>query len=852
LNLLTDSTPQLIINNQKLTMNTTINIGIDLGTTNSAIAKFIQGEVVVYNNPLDYGRSTLPSVVAYQKDRIVVGSQAKVLLGKQKQGTSVFALFKRKMGTSESFPIKAIEGSVTPIELSAQVLKELKTFVGQESSIEAAVITIPASFDLIQSNATKAAGHLAGFKQVILLQEPIAASLAYANMKKVQELSDGQWIVYDFGGGTFDVALVKIKDGDMKVVDHEGNNFLGGADIDQLVVEKIVLPRLISEYNFENLERDLKSASGKHNGKYNVLLARAEEAKIRLSAVTSTELTIDGISDDNGSEIDIEMIITRSELNEMLRAVVDETIEMIKKILVRNSLSSRDIQFTLMVGGSTYIPFVRQRVEEVLQIKVRNDVDPTTAIAIGAAQYAATKQLENTEHRQRRTQEARIAIKSSYNKASKERDELYSGRVSGDFVGLYYKITRQDGGYSSGLKNLTERISEDLPLVENEFNYFTLQVYDDQNNPIEADVELIGINSGYSISGQPLPEDICLEVDDYDNPGETRLMLLFQRNTTLPAKRTESFPLNMSLVKGSEHSKIRINVLQGSHTALPAANKSIGFIEVSGRHLKRDIAKGSDIEIQVTISESQDLTISAYLTMIDQEFKETFNPKERHTPVDVLVEQIHDLRCRIDGEIAQATDNEEYEIATGLTRLQREIVSVTNEADHLAIDDVTDKRYQLDDKKRKIAQEIDSMTKNKRVRKVIDMYSDTKGRCLTLIQKNGNDYDKKAFNDIVSQEPLFLSSNSVVKIQERADELESIIYRINWRTPEYLTNVFLWLKSEQTKMNDQSQAKNLISAGMFAAESENWDRLKEINYGLLSLLPNTTTQQIATKIGFGL
>ena len=107
------------------------------------------------------------------------------------------------------------------------------------------IITIPASFDVIQSNATKEAGYLAGFKQVILLQEPIAASLAYANKHKEKDLQNGQWLVYDLGGGTFDVALIKIRDGEMKVIDHEGDNFLGGADFDNLMVEKMIIPFLV-------------------------------------------------------------------------------------------------------------------------------------------------------------------------------------------------------------------------------------------------------------------------------------------------------------------------------------------------------------------------------------------------------------------------------------------------------------------------------------------------------------------------------------------------------------------------------------------------------------------------------
>ena len=830
-------------------MENTINFGIDLGTTNSAIAKFIKGEVIIFSNPQDYGRNTLPSVVSYKKDKIIVGNKAKEFL--EKDPKSVVGVFKRKMGTAESFKIKSINESKTPIELSAQVLKELKTFVNTGDNLDAVVLTIPASFDTIQSNATKEAGIQAGFKQVVLLQEPIAASLAYANMKKEREMKDGQWLVYDLGGGTFDVALIQIKDGEMKVLDHEGDNFLGGADFDQMIVEKFVIPKICEEYNFTNLEDEMKSASGKFNAKYYVLLRRAEEAKITLSSKTSAEIVVDGFEDEDGNEIDTEITITRSEFNDLIKSNIDGTIEMIKQILTRNSLKPSDLQFNLMVGGSTYIPYVRSRVEEVLQIPVNCEIDPTTAVAVGAAYYAATKpkELEKTTEKN----QTPISIKTSYNKASKEKDELFSARVTGKTDGLSYRITRQDGGFDSGLKKLTERISEDLPLVDGAFNFFSFVVYDSQNSIIETDIEPIGINSGFGISGQPIPEDICLEVDDYDNPGKTRLKPIFYKNSILPLRsQAISFPLNKGLIKGNDEDFIYINVLEGSHLALPEANKGIGFMEIRGTQIKRDIAKGSDIEITISISESRDITISVYLNMADQEFKQTFNPKERHTPVEFLKEQVEELSEKLDLEIEEATEKEDFETASALSKLKKEMESVSDETEGLTSDDVTDKRYQLEDKKRKIAQEIDSATKNKRIQQVKAHYFETKDECEKMLDENGNDHERKTFNDIVAQESAFFSTNSPLKIQEKSDELHSIISRIRWRTPEFLVGIFKWCRDNQTRMNDQAQAKSLVDAGVFAIESRNWERLAEINSGLLNLLPRGAEKEATTRIGFGL
>lgn len=830
-------------------MENTINFGIDLGTTNSAIAKFVKGEVIIFSNPQDYGRLTLPSVVAYRKDKIIVGNKAKEFL--EKDPKNVVGVFKRKMGTSESFKIKSINESKTPIELSAQVLKELKTFVNTGDNLDAVVITIPASFDTIQSNATKEAGIQAGFKQVVLLQEPIAASLAYANMKKEKEMKEGQWLVYDLGGGTFDVALIKIKDGEMKVLDHEGDNYLGGADYDNMIIEKLIIPKICEQFKFSNLEDDMKSASGKLNAKYYVLLRRAEEAKITLSSKTSAEIVVDGFEDEEGNEVDMEIVITRSEFNELIRPNVDGTIEMIKKILTRNSLKPIDLQFTLMVGGSTYIPYVRSRVEEVLQIPANCEIDPTTAVAIGAAYYSATKPKE-IEKSGAKTKTS-ISIKTSYNKASKEKDELFSARVTGNTEGLSFRITRQDGGFDSGIKKLTERISEDLPLVDGAFNFFSLVVYDSQNNIIETDIEPIGINSGFGISGQPIPEDICLEVDDYDNPGKTRLVLMFQKNSVLPLRKQITFPLNKGLIKDNEEDYVIINVLEGTHLALPEANKGIGFLKITGKQVTRTVAKGSDIEITLSMTESRDLTISAYLNMADQEFKQTFNPKERHTPIEFLKEQVADLSEKLELEIQEATEKEDFETAGALSKLKKEMENVSDETESLTSDDVTDKRYQLEDKKRKIAQEIDSATKNKRIQQVKAHYFEIKAECEKMLDENGNDHERKIFNDIVAQESAFFSTNSPLKIQEKSDEIHSIVGKIRWRTPDFLKGIFQYCKNNQSKMNNLDEAKSHIDAGNFALASENWERLREINFELLDLLPKGTKDSITSTImGIGL
>ena len=288
-----------------------VNIGIDLGTTNSLIAKFENNKVRVFKNPVGQ-KETLASFVAYRKDRILIGDKAREYL--TKDAVNVFGGFKRKMGTDEKYYVVNLDENVTPIELSTLVLKELKNFVQEEDVPEACVITIPASFDSMQSNATLKAGEDAGFKHVYLLQEPIAASLAFFNAPEIPKKNEGgYWLIYDFGGGTFDVALVKSSADELKVVDHEGNNFLGGMDFDFAIIDKIIIPAIIAETGIENFEDEVRLKHGKYEMLYYQIMYYAEEAKKELARNASTDIEFSAELD--GKKYDFYFAISKEQVD---------------------------------------------------------------------------------------------------------------------------------------------------------------------------------------------------------------------------------------------------------------------------------------------------------------------------------------------------------------------------------------------------------------------------------------------------------------------------------------------------------------------------------------------------------
>ena len=812
-------------------MNSMINFGIDLGTTNSLIAKFNKGTVEVFKNPNGF-KETLPSVVAFRNESIQVGEKARTYW--EKDPKNVVGCFKRKMGTTESFKIKSLGQSKTPIELSAFVLKELKTFIHTGETPEAVVITIPASFDMVQSNATKEAGYAAGFKQVVLLQEPIAASLAYANKEKSVDLKNSQWIVYDLGGGTFDVALVKIVEGELKVVDHEGDNFLGGSDFDALIVERIIAPQLEKKGKFTDLLAQMKSETGKYNRLWYHLLHLAEQAKIELSSKTSAEIEF-SVEDDNGKMFDLVIPVTRSEYEGVIKEVIDNTAEMLKKILTRNSLRPQDLKFVLMVGGATYTPFVRKRIEELLGIQVNTGIDPTNAITVGAAYFAATKEINLGEKTaDKPTAPGTLRIKVAYNRASQEREEMFSAKVEGEAVSFFYRITREDGGYDSGLKKLSARIAEDLPLLENTYNLFTFKVYDGQNNPVLTDFDSIQIAQGkYSVAGQMLPEDLSL-VKDKDN--DTVLDRIFAKNSILPAKAKKTVDVSKAIIHGSDD-QIRIIVVEGQAENHFTANKTVGYLEISGKGLKRDILRGTEIDLTFELSESRDLTVHAYVNPSGPEFSQIFTPTIRDVNVKALTEEVRMLDEQLEKEKAEAMDNDNYEAVEKMEKLTAPVQELQGEVMLLALDDVTDNRYKLEDRKRKIAQELNQLTSGKRVERLRIEYQTARGEVAEIVNTSGNDIEQRQLNEIITQEHTFLNSTNPLKLQAAIDRLHRISFQILRRTPDFLVGWFQHLLSKRETFNDQLQAKNLIEAGKKHIAAEDYDKLGEVNGRLHSLLP---------------
>jgi len=805
-----------------------INFGIDLGTTNSVIARYHEGNVEVFKNPIGH-KETLPSVVAFRNERILIGDKAREYL--EKDPGNVFGSFKRKMGTDASYWVESISETRTPVDLSTMILKELRNFIYTGESPDAMVITIPASFDTIQSNATKQAGYNAGFREVLLLQEPIAASLAFVN--KTSQQDDRKWLVYDLGGGTFDVALVETQLGEMKILDHEGDNFLGGLDFDNLIINRIIIPYLNTLGPFDNLEKELYSSASKYNKLYYILQKKAEEVKVTLSSAQSAPIEFE-IELPDGTWKDVYFEITRTQFEDAIRQLVMKTIDIVRTVLERNTLQRDDLDCILLVGGSTYIPCVREWISQHLNIPVSTSIDPTTAIAVGAAYFAGTKKKQVTATPTVNTNSHNITVKTGYAKVSQDIEEYFVAEVTGDVKDIKYRIIRTDGGFDTGLRDLAARITEYLPLVPNTNNQFELRLFDSQQQLIYQDASINIVNGKYGILGQPLPYDICIEVDDEKN-NSTRLEVVFARNAILPLKKTLTRSLSKTIRRGSDDSLI-INVLEGSQGAMPSANLSIGIIEIKGRDITMDLVKGSDVEIALEMSESRDLRISTYLMMSDQEFTNLFTPSARQVNIGKMLDEISGLRHTFRQEIRAAETREEYETSYQLNSLLSDLDTVYSELKMLPDDDVTDRRYQLDDRKKLIAGQLDAFTKDKRKMVAKMEYFNTRNNATSILDQYGTEDERTRFKNLLVNEKQTLAADSVPIIESLTTKIRAIVNPVYFRTPEYLISIYHYY-ADHEGYPDPHAAAALKERGERALANSNYEELKVVINRLYALLP---------------
>jgi molecular chaperone DnaK len=583
-------------------------LGIDLGTSNSAIVGHDGANLRVFKTA--EGTESLPSA-------IMIDRRGSMLVGRRAYDQAAYSPenvalgFKRLMGTASTIEFPSSSHVMTPEEASAEVLKALvgqARMIAGDFIIEGTVVTVPAAFNQMQSEATMRAAGKAGLQKVALLQEPIAAAMAsIANSNN----KNGQFLIYDLGGGTFDVGIVQSIGGAATVIAHSGINMLGGRDFDRALVHSVVRPWLLNTFD---LPEDFQKEKG-YLRLIRVAQYRAELAKIALSSQPTDRIFADetqiGAKDRSRAEIYVDIEITRPELNALIEEDITRTIELCRKVLGENGYKPDDIDRVVLIGGPSRMPIVRERVSSELGIRVDLDTDPMTVVAIGAAIYAEGRDWTGVTSAPRPARASRqvagpVDINFDYPARTADQHVRILVRTgSGVVDGMRVQVETDEGWTSGQVPLATVREIRDVPLSRLGPNRIRITVLDESGAPLrEASGEFTILRTGASADGMPLMHNIAVKVVQGAIGAEKNaLHVIIKKGTPLPKSGVDQFRAARDLQAGDRYTLDFELYEQADGVSDPDLNLPIGAFRLSSEHLERGdvIRRGDSVFVEWSV-----------------------------------------------------------------------------------------------------------------------------------------------------------------------------------------------------------------------------------------------------------
>jgi heat shock protein hsp70 len=694
---------------------TKVDYGIDLGTTNSAISRIEDGEAVIKKT--DTLKDTMPSCVYINKKKAIqVGDGAYNALKRDKLGamknwddadSNAFIEFKRTIGSDKMYQSTNLGRELSSEVLSAEVLKTLKSFIKDEN-INAVVITIPAAFKNNQKEATRQAAKLAGFDHIELLQEPLAAAMAYGLSA---ENKNGFWLVFDFGGGTFDAALLKVEEGIMKVIDTEGDNYLGGKNLDMAIVDEIILPYIEENYAIDSiLEDDTKKQILRNAMKF-----YAEETKIKLSFNETHNILSDlgdiPGEDDNGEEFELDITVTQEDMQRALSPIFQKAIDLVKKLLQRNNLQGSDLSSLILVGGPTFSPVLCTMLEAQV-CKPNTSVDPMTVVSKGAALYASTINISE-EVKEKTRDRSKIQLEIGHEASTVETSEyvtlkILKEKTEGKIPAqVFAEITRSDKAWSSG-KVAVNEIGEvvEAQLVEGKTNSFDIMLYDDRGNLLECEPKNFTIIQGSKIGSATLAYNFGIEIKKLDT-GKICFETIkgLEKNKSTPAVGTRNGLKTQKQIRpGMESDFIRIPLFEGRDGAENTRafyNDHVRDIRISGADLPALLPQNSDVDLTISIDRSEKITVVAYFPYLDFTHEVTVESKVTSIDTEFLENELRKALGSIE-ELEDKGNN-----SPKLAEIKREILALEEEFENNPND--TDTKQKVIEKLREQLKKVDEI-----------------------------------------------------------------------------------------------------------------------------------------------
>lgn len=622
-------------------MRDSVDFGIDLGTGFSGIAVWQNGDAVMIKN--NDGADLTPSAVWITGDgETLVGQAARVA-----DPDDVAMEFKLEMGAAGAVRHFASAGvSLTPQQLSAEVLKSLRADAAElHDEPTAAVITVPAAFLLNQNHATGEAAALAGLgANCPLVQEPTAAAFAYGLADSTDR---ADWMVFDFGSGTFDAAVVSKREGRLHVLDHAGDPNLGGKLIDWAVVEQLLAPAVAAAFGLPDFTR----ANPRWRTHFIRLKLAAEEAKIQLSRRDRCKVVpMPPLTDEAGRPLPFEHVLTRGEVDRLAEPFYLRAIARCREALSQGNLHPDKIQRLLLVGGVTLAPGLRERLadpREGLGIELDHSQDPRSVVARGAALFAHTVPLNRPAAAPRAGE---FTLELRYQKVTASTEPVVAGRLraSGTVDWTRYTVTFADPTARPPFR--TGKIAvdaggtfvADLRLTENATSTFTIELADATGSRQRLTPDTMEITHGLEFGGAVLTHSLGIgQADRTFKP-------VLHRGARLPARNRATFRTTTGLRRTDTDAVVRIPIREGERRRADR-NRHVAVVRIRPRDARIDVPLGSDVEITFTVDESRRVSVVADVPLLRQQFEAEIDLADVPAPsVDDLESRLSELRVRRD------------------------------------------------------------------------------------------------------------------------------------------------------------------------------------------------------------
>ena len=831
---------------------TKIDYGIDLGTTNSAISRMENGEPIIKKT--DTLKDTMPSCVYINKKKAIqVGDSAYNAMKRDKlramqnfdaNMSNTFIEFKRTLGTDKKYHCSNMDKQLSSEELSSVVLKTLKSYISDET-FKSVIVTVPAKFTINQKDATLRAAKLAGFDHCELLQEPIAASMAYGLSAKNR---DGYWLVFDFGGGTFDAALLKVEEGIMKVIDTEGDNYLGGKNLDYAIVDEIIIKHLKENFKMSTiLADDTKSKILQDAMKF-----YAEETKIQMSFNDTHNILSDlgdiPGEDDEGEEFELDITVTQDMIQDTLGPIFQKSIDICKQLLERNHLDGNSLDTLILIGGPTFSPVLRKMLEEQIT-KPDVSVDPMTVVSKGAALFASTVDVSDTIKAQQRDK-TKIQLEFGYEATTVEEEEFIAIKILKDKTEgripetIFVDIFRNDKAWSSGKTKIDVQGEViEVKLNPGKPNAFNVLVYNEQGDILPSEPSSFTIIQGSKIGSATLPYFIGIEIKSRaSGKVEFRSIKGLEKNQSTPATGTTNGLKTQKLIRpGIKEDTLKIPIYQGEHGSdgtRAIHNEHVYDVIINGEDLPKLLPEGSDIDLIVKVDKSERISLSAFFPVLDysHEIEVPSNTTQKEIDTSWLENEINKAQQTLNLIKQEGV----YSDQEKLTKLDNEIAETKKRFEQGKGD--YDRKKNVLDSLRRSLKTLDEIQASSEWPKTEEELKSVFYRLEETNKKFGNDKtngDVEKFREQLSE---IIKEKNVKVAQEIIDNMRQLDFALIDQGMGVQMEIGL-LKNFNDDFNtfdwrDRNSARMILDRGLqMAAQNPSKESLRQIVLELYNLLP---------------